>query len=492
MGSTGQLHPRATIDTLPDDVFLEIFYVYLELEEAPYHLPRMGNFGEDDWHTLVHVCRRWRGLVFAWSRHFNLRLFCTNTRPVETMLDIWPALPIVVNACVTDLQNSDATTNNIMGALEQPDRVREIKISQIPNSLLRSFVALEKPFPSLTSLVLHSNEENTPALPDSFLGGSAPRLQSLWLGAIPFPALPNLLLSTSDLVFLQLWDIPHSGYISSDAMVTSLSTLTRLQNLSLAFQSPRLWADPVSRLVPLPARVVLPALALFRYKGDSEYLEDFLARVDTPLLDNITISLSTQLTLNTPLLRHFISRTETFNATYRAEVLFSKHRVNINLFRQDGAADRQVLELEIVSDWLPLSPTQVCSSFLPPLPTLEHLSISKDDYYLPQWPGNHYIESTQWLELLHQFLSVKDLILSESLARLVAPALQELPWERVIEVLPGLQNLYLRGPPPPPSGLIREAIGLFIAARQLSGRPVAVYYGDWISMKYVDREVADR
>jgi hypothetical protein len=114
---------------------------------------------------------------------------------------------------------------------------------------------------------------------------------------------------------------------------------------------------------------------------------------------------------------------------------------------------------------------------------LEHLSISKDDYYLPQWPGNHYIESTQWLELLHQFPSVKDLILSESLARLVAPALQDLPWEKVIEVLPGLQNLYLRGPPPPPSGLIREAIELFIAARQLSGRPVSVYYGDWISMK---------
>jgi hypothetical protein len=78
------------------------------------------------------------------------------------------------------------------------------------------------------------------------------------------------------------------------------------------------------------------------------------------------------------------------------------------------------------------------------------------------------------------------------LARLIAPALQDLPRERVIEVLPGLQNLYLRGPPPPPSGLIRDPIGLFIAARQLSGRPVAVYYGDWISMKYVDREVGDR
>lgn len=46
----------------------------------------------------------------------------------------------------------------------------------------------------------------------SFLGGSAPpRLRELW---IPFPGLPNLLSSATDLVALHLLNIPHFGYIS--------------------------------------------------------------------------------------------------------------------------------------------------------------------------------------------------------------------------------------------------------------------------------------
>jgi hypothetical protein len=50
----------------------------------------------NEWHTLVHVCRRWRDLVFASPRRLNLRLLCRKDTPVREMLDIWPALPIVI------------------------------------------------------------------------------------------------------------------------------------------------------------------------------------------------------------------------------------------------------------------------------------------------------------------------------------------------------------------------------------------------------------
>jgi F-box-like len=42
---------RVTIDILPDDVLLDIFDWYLE--ENP------GIDELEEWHTLVHVCRKW-------------------------------------------------------------------------------------------------------------------------------------------------------------------------------------------------------------------------------------------------------------------------------------------------------------------------------------------------------------------------------------------------------------------------------------------------
>ncbi len=59
------------------------------------------------------------------------------------------------------------------------------------------------PFPELTVIRLFSDGE-TPVIPGSFLGGSAPRLQIFTL----------LLLSADHLVQLRLFDIPHSVYIS--------------------------------------------------------------------------------------------------------------------------------------------------------------------------------------------------------------------------------------------------------------------------------------
>ena len=54
----------------------------------------------------------------------------------------------------------------------------------------------------------------------------------------------------------------------------------------------------------------------------------------------------------------------------------------------------------------------------------------------------------------------------------IAPALQELVGIKVTEVLPALQTLFLEGPLP--SGLFQDNIEQFVAARQLSGHPIAV------------------
>jgi len=90
-GHRGQLDPRlgVNIDMLPDDVLLEIFGVFMDDDFDRRH--------QGTWLRLVHVCRRWRCLVFASPRHLDLRLFCTPRRLLNN-LDIWPELPIVIFA----------------------------------------------------------------------------------------------------------------------------------------------------------------------------------------------------------------------------------------------------------------------------------------------------------------------------------------------------------------------------------------------------------
>ena len=102
---------------------------------------------------------------------------------------------------------------------------------------------MDEPFPILTDLRIHGLEMDAgPAgmaeLPDAFLGGSAPHLQSFVLEGVIFRALPNLVLSATHLHHLQLLDTPHAGYIPPEVMVTFLLPLHSLDRLVIGFTSP--------------------------------------------------------------------------------------------------------------------------------------------------------------------------------------------------------------------------------------------------------------
>jgi F-box-like len=471
-----QLYSQVTVCTLPDDILLEVFDFYL-----------VGSY-VDAWHTLVHVCKRWRCIVFASPLRLQVRLLCTNKRPVDKTLHLWPTLPIVIEGRSGTSYHRDV--KNLAAAFKQHNRVCEINIENISNAVLNGMrtMKMEYPFSALTSLRLLSRKICAPPLSDSFLGGSAPRLQTLKLDGIPFPALANLLFSTHDLVTLDLQDIPFFGYISPEAMVTCLSALTGLQTLRLRFRGPRSRADQKNRLRPRPTRIILLTLTYFNFKGDSEYLEDVVAQIDTPLLDQVLMTFFNQLGFDTPLLRDFICRTGTFNAPHRVAIWFYHGAIGVKLLRRNGNVDYQILVSEIISrppDWQLSSLAQICDSALSPLPTLERLEI-KDKRRHRQ----SYIENIQWLEVFHPFTSVRDLVLYRELFRLVVPALAELASERperVTEVLPALRNLFIEGPQP--SGPIKEGIGKFIDARQLFGLPVTVLHKDSEGEDYVLWEV---
>ena len=126
--------------------------------------------------------------------------------------------------------------DNIIAALEHKDRVCEMSLSNVPSSEMEEMlVAMQEPFPALMVLKLTPKYEfgDVPVVrvPDSFLGGSAPRLQTLSLDRFPLPflVLQKLLLSASGLNNLLLKNIPDSMYFSPDAIVTCLSGLTWLK-----------------------------------------------------------------------------------------------------------------------------------------------------------------------------------------------------------------------------------------------------------------------
>jgi len=74
------------------------------------------------------------------------------------------------------------------------------------------------------------------------------------------------------------------------------------------------------------------------------------------------------------------------------------------------------------------------------------------------------MDDIQWLELFQPFTAVKNLYLSEEISLPVVRALRELSGEMITEVLPTLQNIFLRDRPSEP---IQEPMAPFIAAREL-------------------------
>jgi hypothetical protein len=452
-----------TIDILPDDVLLEIFDLFV--------VESNGFEAEHWWRTLVHVCRKWRNVIFGSPHRLDLRLVCSDRTAVRETLDVWPPLPIVIHHYARPKSGGD----NIIAALERNDRVCRITLKLDPRWEMVEKVldAMQEPFLALTHLRLLSDIEIARVVPDPFMGGSAPRLQKLEVRRVRFPGLQKLLLSATDLVYLNLRRIPHSGYISPEAIVTCISTLPRLEKLCLGFESPRSCPTRESQRLPPPTRSVLPALIKLYFTGASEYLEDLVARIDSPLLDRLEITLFHQLIFDTPQLTQFISRTPTLEVHDRARVDFSDLHVRVT-FPKTSSYNYH-LSLVILCrqpEWQLSSMAQICTSFFPRylIHMVERLTIRESSYSKLGWQDD--IEDGQWLELLHPFTAVKNLYLSKEFAPRIAPSLQELVEGGTTEVLPALQSLFLEELHP--SGPFEEAIWKFVAARQLSNQPVAI------------------
>jgi hypothetical protein len=402
---------------------------------------------------------------------------CNSTTPVRKLLGVWPPLPINLS----DWKLSILGRDNIVAALKQNSRLHTISLA-VPRlgSISKNILAAIKgPFPILTRLKLlsHLTDGTMLVFPNSILGGSAPRLRHLELNGISFP-LSELHLCSPNLVDLCLENITsHSGYISPEAMITSLSALTRLERLLLKFVSPPSFPIRANRHPP-PTRAVLPSLFRFIYDGTSEYLEDLVARFDAPVLDHICINFFYQLRFDTPQLDLFIRRSPMFQPFNEAQLELLGFEVEIR-FLQAVHLGLGIICSELNRQLSSL--VQLCGpSFQHLLSKVERLYILPAEILLSDWDAyRSYTEDDRWLKVLFSFIAVKDLYISAIFSGRIMRAImcrRVLDGERLTEMLPALQNLFLEKSESRELEHydVRKATEDFVAAKRLSGHNIAV------------------
>ena len=439
---------------LPENVLLDIFCFYKEDHDKSYPVW--------EWRLLVHVCQRWRQLVFASPIRLDLRILCTDRTPVRKNLGIWPALPITIRLDYSRWDESNE--GNIIAALEYADRVNDILLVGAGPKLERITAAMQRPFPVLTTLYLQSKDGYNPVLPAEFLGGSAPRLQEIRLNNIPFPALPTLLLSTSDLVNLDLGIVRPTGYISPEAMVVCLAALPRLKTIYFGFRSAP--SHPGQIHPPPVTRTVLPALTDFGFHGASEYMEDLVSRIDAPQLNMIHISYLIELVdFQVAQFAKFIDRSVGPKLTQcrYAQITFYSNMVIFNMSHHaNGPHPNPGYTIFYQGfDWLVLHITRLLNHVSATLTNVVHLKLE----VRLQLEGPDNIGS--WLHLLQQFPTVHTLHVSRKLSGRIALVLESITGESVAEVLPSLGLIYLADQP-------ASSVEKFVASRRLSDRPVTV------------------
>ena len=430
------------------------------------------------WPRLVHICRKWRHIVFTSQQALHLRLFCSSGTPASKTLDPWPPLPIVLEYGSSLALDPPAPEDevNIIAVLKRSDRVSSITLT-VTTSLLDKLYIIERPFLELEDLTLLS-QDSVPLiqkktkkqdsvsldLPSSFRWG--PRLRRLHLNRISSPALFQLLHSSKNLVDLQLHGALNPRYLSMEVLTNALSEMAQLRSLSLHFPSITGSVFPPS---PPNQRVVLPALVHLDFRGISEYLERLVLRIDTPRLRDIQVTMVDEPFLYLSTLVDYTDRIDMHKSPYQARILSSEHAITISLTRL-GA--KTCVKLRLISELLSYQLSVVTQIFLRSayLLNVEDLCISITRP--PSQKDN--LRSGLWSTLINSLTGIKWLHLNGSHSTDIMHALQD-AYLRHKTVPPALHKLYLPHPGPHHVPL-SEAVVSFMTTRLRSGYPICVEY----------------
>jgi hypothetical protein len=384
-------------------------------------------------------------------------------------LEFLPPFPLILKYGGSPELNPPAPEDeeNIVAALKQSDQVRSVNLT-VTKSLVEKLSTISEPFTELEELVLLSLDNLQLALPGAFRWG--PRLRTLHSTRVAIPTLPQILSPPTDLVDLQLHEIPKLGYFCPEAFANALSGATRLEILSLDFLS----LPPRRNHLRFPPqsgnseRSFLSALTCLEYRGTSKFLDSFVARIDAPRLEDIDITFSSQPTMNASQLGRFIGRIEMQISPHQANIELSADAISIYFTSSKTSTPLQIQIPCKPLDWQLSSMAQICDQFSPFLFSVKRLGLTAT-----QWSSEQAdVDGEQWLELLRAFGGARSVWVTGRLTTDVLSALGKADSEYTT-VLPSLRRLRV-GRPLSMYEPSWDVVQSFLALRWISGRPVQV------------------
>ena len=446
------------IHNLDDDSLLQIFSCYRLEDEENWYL-RLG------WLILIHVCPRWRNLIYGSWSHLDMCLLLTNNSPSMSTLSHLPPLPLVIHYSDRTRTITRKDEGNMYLGLQQHDRVRRV-VLQGPSSKLSMWLEpMNKPFPILGELSLLStttDSEISQVLPELL---QAPKLHRLSLHGINLQKALPLLSSTAALSTLSLTHIRESSYILPGQLVAQLQGLPHLEELSIGFA----FSNSEGELLSAPITpVTLLTLRRLTFLGEDIYLDNFIAQINTPLLERLTISLLFDLDFTLVNLTRFIHRTEGFGCL-AARVIFNEGGASIDAgyYKQRVIGNFGFHVNCKPLDWQINSATQVCSALGKFLSSAEELTLDLDVDGMPsEWENT--VDNMVWHGLLLPFVGVKKLRIGSSLTLKLSQSLESVAGGLVLELLPELEELEAQLE----IGHSKNEFFLFVETRESVGRPV--------------------
>ena len=383
-----------------------------------------------------------------------------------------PPLPLIIDYLESTETMAQKAEDNLRLGLQQHGRLRQV-VLRAPSSSLRMWLEpMNKRFPRLWDLSLSSTtiepEETNPELSETL---QAPDLRRLSLHGIRFSTGLPLLSSTTTLSTLSLTRIGASSYFPPGHLVTQLQFLPHLEELSVDFVFSKFLpgSEGEPRVAPNPP-VTLPTLRRLTFGGEDVYLDNLVAQINAPFLEQLALTLIFDFTYTIVNLAEFICRAEGFRCIV-AKVIFNKETASIDAGHHEKPSIGK-LSLRVNCkrlDWQIDSATQVCSALRTVLSAVEVLTLDLDVDGMPSdWENT--LDSMAWHELLLPFIGVKKLHIGSSLTLELSKALESVAGGLILELLPELQEyeVQLR------IDHAKKLFSRFMKNRESVGRPVHV------------------
>jgi hypothetical protein len=463
-----------SIQILNDDVLLNIFHLYrLENEYGDGVVRVFAWHRQRWWYKLAHVCRLWRNIILQSPSRLDLHLLCTNGVPVADMLAHSPPLPLTICYSTISREITVDDESGISLALSCRDRVHRIHFWMLPN--VRKFVSVtDDQFPILEHIYIVSGPEVD--LPVTF---QAPNLRhlSLWGASLPIGS-PLLTTAAAGLVTLSLHNIPSSACFPPSYILTRLSLMLQLENLSIHFDSPLPNRDIERPLPQTPSitPVILPNLCRLEFQGTATYLDDLVAPISAPSLNTLRVYLVNRPSPTVPCLLQFMqtSKNLTFNAV---QVTFSVLAVTLHVvpLKPDTPF---ILNIKCrYLDWQVASAVELFGTLSPVLSVVEKVTFSYQERNQLSEQHNN-VDRVQWRELLRPFTNVKTIRVQDDLVSKIFPSLPSDDGDPPLELLPHLEEVEYSG-----DRNARDTFTRFLNERQVAGHPV--------SLRLVDHSMFD-